>query len=178
MLNFLLAIALGNPFPSLKPLSPELPALIASTTPALRVRVDKKPYQLQGDFNNDRTPDTLLLVAVDRQLPPKIEVHSPWKLGQMVRLQIPEPLAIYIRHGSNGREFLLHNRDYFSTPQWQNARLPMRIVTRRTPEHRRWFLQGADISGDGILLPTEAGIDILLFWDGVKYKVFFPRETP
>jgi hypothetical protein len=27
-------------------------------------------------------------------------------------------------------------------------------------------------------LPTEAGIDILLFWDGVKYKVFFPRETP
>ena len=34
------------------------------------------------------------------------------------------------------------------------------------------------MKGDGIELGTEAGIDILLYWDGKRWKIFAPEEDP
>ncbi len=93
-------------------------------------------------------------------------------------MQIPDALAIYIRHGRDGGEFLLYDRGYLSSPLWINDQLPISVVKRDTAQYRRWQREATGLTGDAIVLPTEAGIDILLYWDGGTYRVFYPNEIP
>ncbi|MBA3903925.1 MAG: hypothetical protein C0522_09690 [Rhodocyclaceae bacterium] len=44
--------------------------------------------------------------------------------------------------------------------------------------HAEWRRKARALQGDGIKLATEAGIDILLYWKGDGYAVFWPDEEP
>jgi hypothetical protein len=155
----------------------ERPVPVISLASGLRVRVDKSPNRLQGDFNNDGKIDTLQIVAVDTPPPTNIKLLSPWGIPKAFKP--PIALALYIRHGGKAGEFLLHNRDYLDTPTWREAKpLPISVVKKGTPDYRSWQRQLPKLRGDAILLPTEAGIDILLYWDGSTYRVYFPPEIP
>ena len=34
------------------------------------------------------------------------------------------------------------------------------------------------VSGDVVLVPTEAAIDTFLYWDGKRYQLYLPDEVP
>ena len=88
-----------------------------------------------------------------------------------------EPLAIAIQH-ANGERWLLHDSEFFATPIWQSAPLPLDAARRGSKPHQEASAAGAKPRGDLLLLGTEAGIDVALFWNGRGYVVNAPKEEP
>ena len=54
----------------------------------------------------------------------------------------------------------------------------METIARTDKRYREWKKQVPALKGDAIQLGTEAGIDILLYWNGKKWDLFWPKEEP
>ncbi|MFN3927068.1 MAG: hypothetical protein ACK4QL_07045 [Pseudanabaenaceae cyanobacterium] len=88
-------------------------------------------------------------------------------------------MAFYIRHGGSNQQFLLHGRDYLDTPIWKQPQLSIDLVRKGSPAPRRWQRILPRLRGDAVILPTEASIDTLLYWNGNNYTVGYdPDEIP
>lgn len=138
--------------------------------------IDGQPARVwSGDFDADGKPDRLWFV------PPRVvtgpvrdRVSDPWS-GFRRRFDPALP-TIVIAHGT--RCNLVQKARFFTSPIWDEADKPIKILLRSdaamkdwTRVHRRW-------RGDGVLLGTEAGVDLLLFWDGKRWRVAAGREAP
>jgi hypothetical protein len=112
-------------------------------------------------------------------------VLNPWSIQKPPHGR-PSGLALAVLHGGRkgwdqplGR-YLLGDREFFTTPIWQDA-APQGLVgiirkPRATREGRRRLPRPA--KGDAIRIATEAGIDTLLYWDGKTYRLYAPPEVP
>jgi hypothetical protein len=151
-----------------------------------------KPLSFSVDFDRDGSADRLELVslAAGTQLPPDIRVTDPWdkRPASLGRTGMPVALGISqgSRPGDSCRRFLLVNRDFFATPLWtaylagQTGTEPpaLSILTQGSPKHRQWQRKFRALAGDAAELATEAGIDILLYWQGKEYRIYWPPEEP
>jgi len=144
----------------------------------------------QGDFNHDGLADTVEVVslAAGFRPPSGIALINPLdKQPAAVRAR-GEALALAITHGAKQggcRRFLLVPRDFFDTPIWRaylegdaGQATNISMATAGTRAYAGWKRQVRALRGDGIVLATEAGIDILLYWKGNGYAVFWPDEEP
>ena len=52
------------------------------------------------------------------------------------------------------------------------------MITKRDRRYRDWKKQVPALQADAIQLGTEAGIDILLYWNGKQWRLFQPKEEP
>jgi hypothetical protein len=148
---------------------------------------DRTPNLLRGDFDGDGIPDLLAVVAVrGQQLNPEVRVVRPWPdydgdapAGDDVTQGAEVGLAII--HGTPAARpagvYLLHDPNPVSILDTQAARA-LRVVPRAElaapgePELAR------SARGDVIVVPTEAGIDTYLYWDGSTYRSLEPDEEP
>lgn len=151
---------------------------------------DRKPYYLTGDFNGDTREDLLVLVRLQgatTSLPKEVRVLNPWGY-ESKNSPGPSPLALAIVHGASegwdaqtplGR-FLLADREFFSTPIWEatSQGAPLSLKKKPATRSRRREALPKMAKGDAVGLGTEAGIDIVLYWDGKTYRLYEPQEEP
>ncbi|HEY9828915.1 MAG TPA: hypothetical protein V6D19_26150 [Stenomitos sp.] len=143
----------------------------------LEIRGEKDPYFWHGDFDGDGVQDTLYAVRVTSQY----QADSgpiPLSLGTSEPLGSEEPLALLIQSSQKHKSYLLHRRSYFDSPIWREVTLPVGVVRANDAEYRGWKTAVRPLQGDGIILGTEAGIDTLVYWDGLLFRWYQPPEQP
>ncbi|HLF97762.1 MAG TPA: hypothetical protein VI457_11530 [Methylococcaceae bacterium] len=148
-----------------------------------------KALSWKGDFNRDGTEDVLELVSVAPGFapPPEVALANPWDRKPAAVPPEGEPMALAVTHGAKDgacRRFLLVHRDFFATPLWsafangEPEASAVAIAAAGSRAHADWKRTVRSLRGDGIVLGTEAGIDILLYWKEKRYAIFWPDEEP
>ncbi|HLY54125.1 MAG TPA: hypothetical protein VKS60_01125, partial [Stellaceae bacterium] len=92
------------------------------------------------------------------------------------------PRALAIVHG-NGALFLLtgslgEDGDFFDTPIWNSDEPPVRTAARGSKDFVELRRHEPRLHNDAILVGTEAGIDMALYWNGRTYALYKPPEEP
>lgn len=130
-----------------------------------------------ADFDGDGVADefTVTRDAAKAGKKPEVRVVDPWREAQSK--QSPQGVGLLIRLSRAPQTFLICDRDFFATPIWKQSKPPARVITKTDRKYSGWKKQVPALRADAIELETEAGIDILLYWDG-GWRVFSPNEEP
>ena len=133
---------------------------------------------LAADFDGDGIADELTIIrdAAKAAKEVRVVVVNPWQ--QAASSSRPKGLGFVIRLSRTGQRYLLHDSEYLSTPMWEEQKARVETVGRNDPRYREWKKEVSALKGDAIQLDTEAGINILLYWDGKRWRVFWPDEEP
>jgi len=138
----------------------------------------EKPYV--GDFNGDGIADNLFLLELrgSCRISDDSVLINPWSSGGNVQ-PFDESLGLGIVHGGKqGTKTVLYDPDFLSTPIWKETPAPVSVLKRESEDYPVWKKSVSDLDGDAIVLETEAGIDILLYFNGTTYTIFWPEEEP
>lgn len=131
------------------------------------------------DLDGDGKPDSVWVVRVTRggadALAKGVRTANPLSKRGLGRNG--EALALALQH-AGGERWLIHAGDVLATPIWQSKPLPLEAAKRGSKPFREAVAAGAKPRGDLLLLGTEAGIDVALFWNGTRYVVNAPKEEP
>lgn len=133
---------------------------------------------IAADFDGDGVADEYKVTREAEKIikDPRVRVTNPWHI-RTSRKQSTKGTALVIRLTRSSQTFLLVDHDYFDTPIWSEAKPPLKLITKNDRSYRDWKKQVPGLRNDAIALPTEAGIEILLYWDG-QWQVFWPDEEP
>ncbi len=161
-----------------------LVTLTSSTTfgKNIQIKNEFKTVALIADFNGDKQKDTAVLLELGKNSSPLkgCTVSDPW-YGNVIK-QCGEPLAIGIITSNTVSKkaslTIMHDSSFFSTPIWSANKLPIELILKGSPQFKRWKESVPDLRNDAIALGTEAGIDILIYWNGKEYILFQPNEEP
>ena len=132
-----------------------------------------------ADFDGDGVPDTVYVVSVaaGSALPSDVTTLSDlWSSPWQSRSATKRALAIVV--GKQHRKFLIADPNYFDTPIWGEHDLPLEVAKRGSKPFREFQAQEKRIQHDVLVLGTEAGIDIALYWNGKTFALFEPIEEP
>lgn len=134
-----------------------------------------------GDFNGDGVIDRLwtLPPAAARPAAGREWARDPWRDRQ--RPFDPAAMALVLALGGGTPSAactVIQNRRFFATPIWEEGDKPVHILSRNDPAALAWRQFARRWRGDGILLGTEAGVDVLLYWDGRRYRIAYASEAP
>jgi len=131
-----------------------------------------------GDFDGDGNADRLWLQPPGGPARGVEWVRDPWKDRQR-RLDAGVP-ALVLAHGGTpaGRCTLIQHRSFFSTPIWEEGDPSLSVLPRADGAAKDWRRVTRGWRGDGILLGTEAGVDVLLYWDGRRYRIAYSGDVP
>jgi len=134
---------------------------------------------LAADFDGDGVPDEFKVAREAEKLAKEsgVRLVDPWQPAKSSEKSSPKGLALLIRLTRQPQTFLLHDADFFKTPSWQEGKPPVHVITKKDKGYAAWKKQVPALRADAIELGTEAGIDILLYWDG-RWRVFWPKEEP
>lgn len=128
---------------------------------------------LTGDFDGDGVADRLWVRRQSRAALPAL-AWDPWNSRLRRNAGVAFMLVIDRRDACT----LIQNRRFFSTPIWQDSPAPLQVLPHDAPQGESWKTVAPRWRGDGILLGSEAGIDILLYWDGRRFRVVHSDDTP
>jgi hypothetical protein len=133
---------------------------------------------IAADFDGDGVADEFKITREAEKVAKEsgIRVVNPWQEKRASK-QSPKGLGLVIRLSRQPQTFLLHDADFFRTPIWEEGDPPVRVITKKDRKYADWKKQVPVLRGDAIELGTEAGIDILLYWDG-RWRLFWPKEEP
>ncbi len=128
-------------------------------------------------LNNDEFDDTIIIKPIEKfeDLSNLLKVN-PWDTTEVSKYG--EPLSLRIKFGNSNKEYLLHDSSFFASPMWDSDSLPFRILKKNQNEFIECKKNIPELNSDAIILGTEAGIDILLYWKGNEFKLFWPDEEP
>lgn len=127
-----------------------------------------------GDFDGDGTPDRLWLLTPGQASAVADHPDDPWS-GLRRRFE-PGLLTIVIAHGRQCS--LIQKARFFATPIWDDADKPLRVLLRSDAAIKEWPSFQRRGKGDGVLLGTEAGPDVLLYRDARRWRIEQGREAP
>jgi len=106
-----------------------------------------------------------------------VRLVNPWEKAGSAKRPI-KGVGLIIRLSRAQQRFALHDADFFSTPIWLQGKPPALVITKQDRRYSAWKKQVPGLRADVIQLGTEAGIDILLYWDGKRWRLFWPDEEP
>lgn len=143
-----------------------------------------EPYFKSGDFNGDGLLDlAVLFVPHDKPAPaPHIRIQSPWSSNpQGAQPPYRTSLAIFNNHKKGDWlsvppdiYIFLDDSGVLETPSFE-----MHVARRSDRDFNKYCDQLPNTAnGDLIILPSEAGIDTFVMWDGSNYTLVQPQETP
>ena len=131
---------------------------------------------MAADFDGDGVADEYATTR-DAQTVAKesgVKVANPWKTSK----KVPKGFGLVIKLSRAPQKFLVHDAEFFDTPMWTESKAKPRVVTKTDKQYKGWKKQVPALKGDAIEIGTEAGIDILLYWDGKAWELFWPDEEP
>jgi hypothetical protein len=147
---------------------------------------DRAVSELRADFNGDGAEDRLLVVkssSMPGEAPANIRVVRPWPLekdesagglshGASVNLVIVDG-----KSAAAPRAVVLHDDNSVSLLD-APAAAELKVIKRTDlgALDEPAFVQAA--RGDVLAVPTEAGIDTYIYWDGSTYKLYAPADAP
>lgn len=143
---------------------------------------DRAVSELRGDFNGDSAEDRLLVVkssSMPAEAPANLKVIRPWPLEKdetAGALSHGAAVNLVIVDGKSSQAVVLHDDNSVSLLD-APAAAELKVIKRAdiAALEQPKLAQGA--AGDVLAIPTEAGIDIYIYWDGGTYKLFAPTET-
>jgi hypothetical protein len=154
--------------------------------PGISVSSDRSPAVFHGDFNGDGLGDLIAFARTGGgtiSLPEGVRVLRPWSGREdpaPEHLSRGVDLTLVVVHGSpgagTGDGFLLYDPDAASILDTRAARGT--FVTDRAGASTLNAEVAGLARGDVLVLPTEAGIDTFVYWDGSTYRAFQPLEYP
>ena len=139
----------------------------------------------KGDFNGDGSTDTLLVVPTQEieveQLPAVIHAAWPYYGEQSTPPDLlhggPITLVIAESYPDQLRFHIVYDPNSISILATQAAE-GMFVVHSKDKQNLAWQEVNGHAKGDLLVIPTEAGIDSYLFWDGTSYRSLEVAEIP
>ena len=138
----------------------------------------------ESDINGDGKKDLIENVVIadgTAHIPANITVVSPWPLTSgdkknpaQIQGGSQNNLLITL---SNSKQFLIHDVNDVSLLDTDAAK-EIYVESLASLEDLELPELNKQAKGDVIVIPTEAGIDIYLFWNGVEFQVYEPLELP
>lgn len=131
-----------------------------------------------ADFDGDGVADEYTITREAEKVAKQsgVKVENPW-LEMRKSRKAPKGLGLVIRLSRARQTFLVHDAEFFSSPMWTEGKSSPRLITKADKKYKEWKEKVPDLRGDAIEIGTEAGIDILLYWDG-RWQLFWPDEEP
>jgi hypothetical protein len=130
-----------------------------------------------ADFDGDGIADefTTTRDAAKAATQAGVVVVNPWKNSSA---KPAREMGFIVRLSRTAKTYLLHDHDFLSTPAWMEKKPPVETIAKTDKRYRAWKKKVPALKGDAIQLGTEAGIDILLYWNGKQWELFWPDEEP
>jgi hypothetical protein len=131
-----------------------------------------------ADFDGDGVADEFTITREADKVAkmPGVQIVNPWQERHQIK-QSPKGVGLVIRLSRAAQTFLVYDADFFTTPIWKESKSPARVITKKDRQYAGWKKKVPGLRADAVELETEAGIDILLYWDG-RWRVFEPNEEP
>ena len=141
-----------------------------------------------GDFDGDGMPDQAYLVTVKAgsataKLAPDVTVNDK-AFGAEPLGEHAADLALAIVPGSGKGKTLFtdyrgeDSTGFFTSPMWEEAKPPLSLAKRGSKAFAEFKRQKKAIRNDVLVVGTEAGIDMAIYWTGKGYALFEPDEEP
>ena len=132
-----------------------------------------------ADFDHDGVADdfTTIRDAAKESRAKGVRVVNPWR-KRSASNQTPKGFGLRIRLSRAAETYLVHDPDFFSSPMWSERRAAVKVITPKDRQYRAWKKEAPGLRADAVQLGTEAGIDILLYWDGTQWRLYWPAEDP
>jgi hypothetical protein len=133
---------------------------------------------LAADFDGDGVADEFMITRAAEKVAkePGVRLVNPWQ-ERGAKEKSAKGLGLVVRLTRAPQKFLVHDAEFFRTPSWTQGEPPVRVISKKDKQYAQWKKQVPALRGDAIELGTEAGIDILLYWDG-RWRLFWPDEEP
>jgi len=167
------------------PAPPTIPSLFGSRV-SENTRF-KAPY-LTADLDGDGAADTVYLVSIAAASPRAIIAPDVAVISRLFHSQPlgahEEKLAIAIVFASGKQKLLVTGYQgegvsgFFSSPIWSEKSVPLSAAKRGSQTFMDFQKQEKRIRNDILVIGTEAGIDVALYWDGKTFVLFEPDEEP
>jgi hypothetical protein len=132
---------------------------------------------MAADFDGDGVADEFTVTREAEKVAKEagVRLANPW-LEVRKSKKSPKGLGLVIRLSRASQKFLVHDAEFFSSPMWADDRY-IHVITKKDPLYKTWKKNVPAMKNDAVQLSTEAGIDILLYWDG-QWRLFWPNEEP
>ena len=134
---------------------------------------------MAADFDGDGVADEFTLTRDAEKVTSNstVRLANPWnKAGSSKKP--PKGLGFIVRLSRTPQTYLLQDPDFFDTPIWKEGKPLVEVINRQDRRYREWKKQVPSLQADALQLGTEAGIDILLYWNGKRWQLFWPNEDP
>jgi hypothetical protein len=133
---------------------------------------------LAADFDGDGAADEFTITRDAAIVARRAGIHTsdPWRFPDQAKTP-PKGLGFILRLTHPPQTYLLHG-SFLTSPMWTEKKPPVEVITKKDRRYRAWKKQVPGLRGDALQVGTEAGIDILLYWDGKRWSVFWPDESP
>jgi len=132
------------------------------------------------DFNADGLVDYIYYVNVTENIESisndiPLDIVQPWlKIDDQKK---GSKTGVIIIHGGDVLPSLIHDKNDFSVLD-ASAMLQSKVIKKDKIK----LIEEAELSskakGDIILIPTEAGIDSFIYWDGLTYQLYEVIDIP
>lgn len=136
---------------------------------------------IAADFDGDGVADqfTITRDSAKAATAPGVRLANPWEETRAGK-KPAKGLGFIIRLSREARTYLVNDADFFNGLMWleDKPEACMQIITKQDRRYRDWKKQVPALRADAIQLCTEAGIDILLYWNGKHWRLFWPDEDP
>ena len=139
---------------------------------------------LAADFDGDGVADQFTIThdAAKAAKEAGAVLVNPWKKKNSSLNTQPSTLngtlGFIVRLSRVGKRYVICDPEFLGTPIWKEQKPPVETIVKTDQRYREWKKEVPALKGDAIQLGTEAGIDILLYWDGKQWRLFWPKEEP
>lgn len=147
----------------------------------LKISSDFKQVNAPQDFNGDENPDYIYfseVVSESMDVPDGVRVvHLFGDGGDFTNLSDGSNNAIAIVHGGIDEKIIIHDPEvvsYLDSPAIVDAF----VVDKKYIDSIESPGPLSSAKGNIIVLPTAAGIDTYVYFDGEHYKIYEPLEIP
>ncbi len=140
-------------------------------------------YSDRIDINGDGLIDRIGVFRLSKNNKIKGEYVSinPWNKKDVWKKEDTHIVIAFSVSSDEGKKpvnCFIFNQSFFSSPIWQEKKLPISVVSGDSAKVLIKTFCNSNAKGDLVMLGTEAGINIYIYWDGIEFNVCEPDEEP
>ncbi len=137
-----------------------------------------------ADLDGDGKQDLVSIVHIlpsgaGRAIDRSIVIANPWDTDATAQPLADEDtqMALLIERSRSGVRYLLHS-PYVELSSNLRTDGPVKAVSAKSSLARAFRKDCPALRHDFLVMATEAGIDIALFWDASRFEICWPEEIP